>query len=164
MWSILDTFRRRLTSTAVRCMAKRKVTTSRALLRLEALEERYAPATLSSIASNFHATPIPSGDTLWFASVLNVTGVGSNAVTINVTNQTITFTDSLHSGTPYTLTVPNAVVTLSASVTSATTTFNTSLNEWVTTAPTNVSGNVFLAGLAWAVPSGGLGGSDNPVT
>jgi hypothetical protein len=130
---------------------------------IEKLEDRTVPST-SSIVSTFNATAIPSGDKIWFSSVANVSGVATNAVNIFVTNQTISFSDTLNGTTTnYSLTLPNAVLTLSASATTATTSFNTSLNQWVTTAPTGLSGTVFLSGYTLALPSG-LHGGNNPVT
>src|SRR5262249_33887926 len=114
---------------------------------LEDLECRTVPSTLSWIKSNFNGTAIPAGDTLWFNSVFKASGVGSNTVTIHVTNQTITFTAA---GTPYTVNVPDSIITLSPSTTAdgATTTFDTNQNAWVTNVPSSFSGNAFLGGVS----------------
>ncbi len=163
MWSLFELFRRRLIAAVRPASAKRKSPARRWRPLLEVLEDRTVPSTLS-IASNFNGTGIPRGSTLWFASVVNVSGVASSVTNIYVTNQTITFSDTLNGvTTPYTLSVPNAVLTLSASATTATTTFNTSTNTWMTTSPTGLPGNEFLAGYAMPCPNG-LGGGDNPVT
>jgi hypothetical protein len=116
----------------------------------------------STIVSNFNGTAIPAGDTVWFSSVLTLPGLGNNLsapVTISFTNQTISFSNS---GTSYSLPVPNATVTFDPAATSATTTFNTSTNTWMTDTPPGTSGNTFLGGLAFPVPST-LAGGTNPV-
>jgi len=59
--------------------------------------------------------------------------------------------------------VADAQITYSPTATSATTTFNTVLNMWVTTVPLAGPGNQFLSGVAFAVPVGGLPGGINPV-
>jgi hypothetical protein len=155
MWSLLDLFRRRITSvarpaTARPATTKRKGAARRWQPRLEVLEDRCVPST-SSIASNFNATAVAPGSTLWFNSVANVTAVGTASATIEVTNQTITFSDTKNGvTTPYTVSVPNAELILSSSAASATTTFNTALNEWVTTTPLGLVPSV--SSLAIATP------------
>ena len=91
MWSLFEVFRRRLTS------AFRPATSKRKPIRrwqpwVELLEDRWVP---TSITQNFNGTAIPHNDTLWFDAVAKISGAGSNPVTITVTNQTVTFTDSL---------------------------------------------------------------------
>jgi hypothetical protein len=130
----------------------------------EVLEDRTVPSTYS-IASSFTASAVAPGGTLWFSSVAgSVTGFGSNPATIHVTNQTITFADTLNGvTTSYNLTLPDADLTLTPGATSATTTFNSTQNKWFTNVPTGLAGNVFLSGFALPLPNG-LHGSDNPVT
>ena len=167
MWSLCDLFRGRFVSTTARPAARRRGAPRRWQPCLEMLEDRCVPATVSTLSSSFNGTSISSGNTLWFNSVLNVAGVGTNLANVYITNQTITFSDTKNGvTTPYTLTVPNADIVLSATATTATTTFSSSLNEWVTTSSSAISqaGNLFMSGLSWPVPSGGLGGGDNPVT
>jgi hypothetical protein len=156
-WSFLHSFFRRIRTVAPRAAGKRKRAARPRQPRLELLEDRTVP---SSIACNFNATAVAPGDTLWFTSVANVSGVGATSATIHVTHQTITFSDTLGGVTTnYSLSVPNADLTLSATATTATTTFNSSLDKWVTTAPTGLPGNEFLAGYALSLP-GGLHGAD----
>jgi hypothetical protein len=117
-----------------------------------------------SISSNFNGTAIPAGDDIWFNGVLKVSGLSTTtATTLMFAAQYVTFTSG---GTSYNLAVPNARLTFSPSVTAstATATFNTTLNEWDVSVPTSTSGNYFLSGLAFPVPSGGLPGGINPVT
>ena len=118
------------------------------------------PSTVSSITSNFNGTAIPAGDTVWFSSVGKVSGVGSSPVTLSITGQTISWSVN---GSPVTVAVPNATINIVPGATSATTTFDAATNTWVTTEPPNLSGNTFLAGLAY-LPTNGLPGGINPVT
>ncbi len=164
MWSIFDLFRRRITAPGSRAKPKRKPLVRQAKPWLEILEDRCVP-TASTVSANFNAGAIAAGDTLWFNAAASVSGVGNTyAADVFVTNQTITFSD-VKGGvtTPYTLNVPNAELTLIPGTTAATTTFNTTTNSWLTTAPSNLGGNLFMAGYAMSLPSG-LGGGDQNVT
>jgi hypothetical protein len=118
------------------------------------------PPVATQIVSNFNGTPIAGGNYIWFNSVLNVKGLNtSQTTTVTFTGQTITFTAG---STTYHLAVPDATITYGGTST-ATTSF--SGGSWVTTVPASgLAGNVFLAGLAFQVPSGGLPGGINPVT
>jgi hypothetical protein len=113
----------------------------------------------STITANFNGTAIPSGDTLWFNSVLKASGLGSHPVTIFVRKGTISFTAN---GVPFTVAVPDANVTFDPTVTVATTTFDTTNNLWRTTVPsTGLAGNVFLDGAELRLPNGLPGGIKN---
>jgi hypothetical protein len=103
---------------------------------------------------------IAGGNYIWFNSAaLNVKGLPASGTTkLYVTNSTINFTAN---GTPYSLAVPNAVITFSSTATSTTTTWDATNNRWSVLVPTaNVSGSAtihsFLDGLAFPVPSGGF--------
>jgi hypothetical protein len=122
---------------------------------LEALDERIAP-TVSSITSNFNGTAIGAGSTVWFNSVMKVSGLGANPVTLRVDNATI-------SSPQFSVAVPDAVITFSPAATVATTDFDSGTNTWVTTVPTGLGGNTFLDGVALPLP-GGLPGGVKPVT
>ena len=65
-------------------------------------------------------------------------------------NQTIQFT----ADKPYTLSVPDAVVTFDPAASCSSTTFDTSSQTWRTTVPLKSSDEIFLSGLAFPVPSG----------
>jgi hypothetical protein len=124
---------------------------------LETLEDRWLPSS-SSITGNFNGTAIPAGTTLWLTSAFKVNGLGSTPVTLDFTNDTISFTAN---GTNYTWTAPNAEVKISPTATTATTTFDAATNTWETTLPTHFSGNAFLDALAVPLPSGLPGGIKN---
>jgi hypothetical protein len=114
----------------------------------------------TAVTSNFNGTAIPAGSTLWFNAAFKVNGVGSTPVTLSFTNQTISFTAN---GTTSTYSVPNSVITISPTATSATTTFDAASITWETTLPPKFSGNAFLGGLALPLPNG-LPGGVQPVT
>src|SRR5262249_39091062 len=114
----------------------------------------------SSIRSDFNGTGIRKGNVIWFTSVLKVSGVGADPVTIFLNDSTIRFSANGHT---FTLDVPDAVVTLSAppkaegkgrkdKIENATTVFDTGTNRWVTVVSAD-HGNAFLAGLAVPVPT-----------
>ncbi|HEV3384053.1 MAG TPA: SdrD B-like domain-containing protein [Gemmata sp.] len=127
-------------------------------LACESLEDRVTP-TVSMITSNFNGTAIPAGDYVWFSSVAKVSGVGSAPVTLDVTNQTISFTSN---GTPYTLNVPDSAIVLNPAATQASTSFGAT--GWSVSSPAKFSGNVFLSGLGWQAVNGLAGGSVNNIT
>lgn len=90
-----------------------------------------------------------ASEIVWFNSHFKLQGtVPTTTFTVNATNQTITF------GTA-TLSVPNAVITFSSTATCASTSFNTSTNEWETTIPLSAATHadeIFSAGLAFILP------------
>ena len=84
--------------------------------------------------------------------------------------QTITFTSQSivlvvpsgpNMGT-ITLTVPDSEIIFSTSATTAMTTFTGGM--WVTTVPATFGDNIFLSGLSYLIPAGGLPGGVSPVT
>jgi hypothetical protein len=91
-----------------------------------------------------------ASEIVWFNSHFKLQGnVPSTDFTVNVTNQTITFG-------PSTLTVPNAVIEFTSSVSCASTSFNTSTNEWETFIPLSYAtqaDEIFSAGLAYKLPA-----------
>jgi RHS repeat-associated protein len=114
---------------------------------------------ISTITSNFNGTGIAAGDSIWFNSVMKVSGVPSTGATITVSGATVQFTAN---GTAYNLPVPDSVITFSSSASSSTTTFDAVHNQWNTTVPVAYSGNVFLAGFSEYL-STALPGGINPV-
>jgi hypothetical protein len=130
-----------------------------AWLRLEALEDRAVPTTLSSITANFNGTAIPAGDTLWFSSSFQAGGLpGGASATIHVDHGSISFTAG---GTPYQVSVPDTVITLTSGATSASASFDPTANDWNVSAPTGGAGNVFMGGAALPVTSNLPGGIKN---
>lgn len=115
----------------------------------------------TSITSNFNGTPIPGGSYIWFNAVMKLKSPVSGGTNIFVTGQTITMTVN---GQPFSIRVPDAEIVFSPTATTATTVFDTSNNGFVTTVPANFGDNVFISGVAFQVPAGGLPGGINPVT
>jgi hypothetical protein len=111
-------------------------------------------------SSNFNGTSINGGAYIWFNANFTASGVPSSGATVSLANSTISFT---RGGTQYQLSVPNAQIVFSPSATCSSTTFNTMTNTWTTTVPVTGDDEIFLTGLAWPVPAGGLGGGINPV-
>jgi hypothetical protein len=120
-----------------------------------------AMGTTSSIQSNFNGNGIAAGDWIWFNSVLKpASAIPSTGIILRAVGQTITLT--FKNGSTQTLSVPDARIDYSAAATSGSTAFAGS--RWLTTVPTSFSGNVFMAGLAYHVPVGGLPGGIPNVT
>lgn len=111
-------------------------------------------------SSNFNGTAVAAGTFIWFNAHFKANNVPKNGVTIDFTNGNISFNAG---GTSYNLAVPNAKITFSASASCTSTTFDTVTNTWMTTVPLAGDDEIFLTGLAWQVPSGGLPGGANPV-
>jgi hypothetical protein len=91
-----------------------------------------------------------ASEIVWFNSHFKLQGtVPTTDFKVNVTNQTITFG-------PSTLPVPNAVVTFTSTVSCASTSFNTTTNEWETFIPLSDASHadeIFSAGLAHILPA-----------
>ena len=120
----------------------------------------------SSISSNFNATAIPAGDTIWFSAVMKLNGAVPNAlVSIAVHHSTIQFTAG---GANYSLDVPNSVVTFFPAATTSTATFDTANNAqpaWLgSQLNPQPSGNTLLQAFAFPVPARGLPGGIKNVT
>jgi len=120
------------------------------------------PSCTSASASNFNGTPIAGGDTIWFNAVVAVKGIQPGITSrVNFAGSTVRFTAG---GTAYDLAVPNATIVFSPAASQASTTYDAASMSWTTTVPASYAGKVFLSGLAFAVPAGGLPGGTNPVT
>jgi hypothetical protein len=88
--------------------------------------------------------------------VLKVGGLGAGSTTIRVVNQSIRFAGA-------TLSVPDSVITFSATATAASRSFDATTNAWHTTVPKGLGGNTFLSGVGLGVATG-LPGGINPVS
>ena len=111
--------------------------------------------------SNFNGTLINGGNYVWFNANFTATGIPSSGATVTLTNSTISF---MEGGTEHQLAVPNAQIVFSPSATCSSTTFNTMTNTWTTTVPVKGDDEIFLSGLAWPVPIGGLKVGLSPVS
>lgn len=123
-------------------------------LGIDCLEDRTTP-TAAAITADFNAAPIGAGNTIWFNSSGQVSGLGTSPASIKITDGTITFAAN---GTPYSVHVPDTTVTFTMLAVQATTTFTA--DGWQVTAPPSFAGNVFLGGATLKAPSptGLLGG------
>jgi hypothetical protein len=108
--------------------------------------------TTTAIQSDFNSTPIPGGRHIWFNSSFTVNGIGklkkNDEVIIVVTNSQITFKAN---NKAYTLKVPDARIRFGKNVIIANTRFID--NIWETVVPVNFNKDVFMTGLAYAVPA-----------
>lgn len=118
-------------------------------------------AAQSANVSNFNGTSINGGDYVWFNANFTASGIPSTGATVTLMDSTISFTEG---GTQYLLAVPGAQIIFSPTATCSSTTFSTMTNAWTTIVPIKGDDEIFLTGLAWPVPSGGLQGGINPVT
>ena len=103
-----------------------------------------------SLVYNVKENSSNASEIVWFNSHFKLQGtVPSTDFTVNVTKQTITFG-------PSTLAVPNAVITFTSKANCASTSFNTSTDEWDTFIPlayATHADEIFSAGLAYMLPS-----------
>jgi hypothetical protein len=116
--------------------------------------------TPSTNSSNFNGTAIAAGDWIWFNSNLSAKGIPSTGATLTLNSSTITFSLG---GKSYDLAVPNGQIVFSPTASCTSTTFNTVTNTWMTTVPIKGDDEIFLSGLSFRVPVGGLSGGANPV-
>lgn len=117
-------------------------------------------ATPATNSSNFNGTRVSAGAYLWFNANFKANNVPGSGVTIDFTQGNISFTAG---GIAYSLAVPNARITFSPGASCTSTTFDSVTNTWMTTVPISGDDEIFLTGLAWAVPSPGLAPGANPV-
>ena len=124
--------------------------------------EHCTPCPMTPITSDFNGTGINAGNTIWFNSVLKPSGLSTTApTTVMFSDQMILFSVN---GTGYSLPVPDAIVTFTPGATTSSTIFDAANNVWRTSVPTNTSGNDFLSGLGYKVPSFIPGGAVKNIT
>lgn len=117
-----------------------------------------SPQFRSSITAQFENVNIPSGDVIWFSSMLTINGASPTTnLTIVFTDETLTFTEP--NATMFVKHIPKGEVEFSTTASHPSTTFNNTSNEWVTIVPTTVHGNVFLSAYAYYVGSAGIPGN-----
>ena len=123
----------------------------------EAVGSTSAASTSNVVSASyqFNGTTIKAGQTIWFSSVFKVNGSLNAPAHLVASSGTITLPLN---GVMATLSVPDAVVTLDPSVTSATTSIDSN-NHWQTSAPTQYAGNGFLSGFAFVAPYNIPGGA-----
>jgi len=114
----------------------------------------------TSISSNFNGTSIQGGNWIWFNAHIDLKSPSSDGLTLYFTQQT-------ESSSRFTLNIPDGEIVFSSSVSTATTTYFSSGGPsggpyWLTTVPVGTTGDIFISGLAYQVPSGGFPGGINP--
>lgn len=115
----------------------------------------------SSIETSFNSTPIAGGSTIWFNSAIRVDGLGAKATRIFLSDSRISFAAN---GSQYNLAVPAATIRFDPATTTATASYLSGIDHWATVVPGRYSGKMFLSGLAFPVPAGGLPGGISSVT
>lgn len=116
----------------------------------------------TTVSTNFNATALAGGNTVWFVSRLKVSGLGASVTTIYTRQASISFTAN---GTPYTISVPDARIIFDPAASTTTTSYDTVTGRWITRVSSgNNTKNVFASGAALTVPVAGLPGSISNVT
>lgn len=114
----------------------------------------YGAKASSTVSAPFTGTPIAAGNKIWFSAKVKVTGTATYPLTIYFTSQSI-------NSPAFSFSVPDAVLVLDPSVTTASTVFNGT--NWVTYARPSESGFYFLSGYSHSVTSA-IPGSLSPVS
>jgi hypothetical protein len=117
-------------------------------------------AASDSIGSNFNGTDIDPGCNLWFSAVVDVKDLDTFPAVMHFRQGSVTFNAD---GADFDLPLPDSRIVISDTITSASTSFDASLDEWVTEIPSSYTGNIFLTGMGVNFPAG-LPGGINPVT
>src|SRR5579862_964189 len=112
------------------------------------------------ITSNFNGTPIAPGNFIWFNAVFKAPNVTSPCE-ISFTWQTITFCANGHT---YTVYPPDSYIIIKPGATTAISVEGQGNDDWNSIVPSNTSGNDFLSGAEFQVPSCGLPGGIGTVT
>lgn len=121
---------------------------------------------MSCINSDFRNVSVPGGSYIWFNSIFKVRDVAKQKVTITFFQSSVRFqyTDATGTLVKVNQPMPDARIIIDPSVTSASTSFDSVNNVWITTIPFDLDDNSFLTGLPWIVPAAGLPADVEPVT
>ncbi len=98
----------------------------------------------SSIVSGFNGTSISPSNYIWFNGNFKASGIPSTGATIFFNNSSLQIVAPTGS---YSYPVRDGKVVFSPTATCATTAFDTTTNEWVTTVPVSGSDEIFLSAL-----------------
>ncbi len=98
----------------------------------------------SRLVDAFNNNDIPLGRYIWFSAVVNIIYTGSYPVEIKFTDQNI-------ASSRFNVNPKNARLIIDSTVTQATTVFSNS--EWLTIAPPSSTGNYFISGYSYKVPT-----------
>lgn len=103
--------------------------------------------------NDFVHSAIATGNDVWFSASADITPKDSSLpLTVHYTGQWINLQLQGGNGIPLQISAPNSEIVFSSTATSATTTFTA--GQWVTTVPVGFTGNVFIGGVAYQVPTG----------
>jgi len=117
------------------------------------------PSCTPANGSNFNGNAIAGGNFIWFNAVVKFKGIDRTVQTTIGFFGSISFTSG---STTYEMNVPDGIITFSPTATEASTSFDG--ESWITVVPSSFSQEIFLSGLSFQVPEGGLAGGINPVT
>jgi hypothetical protein len=110
----------------------------------------------TQVTTNFNGTSIPQGDYIWLTVHLKASGLPSHSVaTVRFDNVLVQATVN---GQPYNLTLPSGIVVFNPNITTSTLSYDSPSNTYTVTVPTSLSGNAFVTGIPYPVPSGGIPG------
>jgi hypothetical protein len=105
----------------------------------------------SGLTTNWNK--VSAGNILWMTSNFNLSSAATNGQQIFFQGSVVAFP---FNGTTQQVSMPNAQITFSSSVTSGTTHYDSATNTWMTTVPLNTTGQIFLTGFGWQIPSPGI--------
>ncbi len=121
-----------------------------------------ASGTWSAASASFNSNAIAAGRVIWFSGSIRTKGIVSEPVTLTMDTGTVTL---VVNGVATMIPLPNAAVTYSATATSVTVSMDAQSNTWNVTAPLTASNSpIFLGGVKYVVPAGGLPAQVGPVT
>ena len=110
----------------------------------------------TQVTSNFNSTPISAGKYLWYTVHLKASGLPRHSLaTVRFDNVLV---EANINGVPYNLTLSSGIVVFNPNVTTSTLTYDAPSDTFTVTVPTSLSGNAFVTGFPYLVPSGGLPG------
>jgi phospholipase C len=102
--------------------------------------------------NNFNNGAIAAGNYVWFSAEADINTRETSGTTVFFTGQQLNLQLQGGNGIPLTIPAPNAEVVFSSSATTETTAYTG--GKWVTTVPAGYTGNVFIGGVAYQVPTG----------
>jgi phospholipase C len=113
-------------------------------------------ATENDFSSGPMASSLTAGNTVWLSASADITTRESSPTTVYFTGQWVNLQLRGGNGIPMRITAPNSEIVFSSSATTETTTYisTSAFTGWETTVPVGYTGDVFIGGVAYQVPSG----------
>ena len=110
----------------------------------------------TQVTSNFNSTPVSAGKYVWYTVHLKASGLPAHSLaTVRFDNVLV---EANINGVPYNLTLSSGVVIFNPNVKTSTLSYDANSDTFTVTVPTSLSGNAFVTGFPYLVPSGGLPG------